>query len=702
MVQTLLIDNYDSFTYNLADLLTTVNGTPPVVMANDVAYDSIDFAAFDNAVVSPGPGNPTVPGDFGICSRLITESRLPILGVCLGHQGLCAAFGVAVRRAPQPMHGRLSTIDHAGRDLFSGLPSPMAVVRYHSLVVDEPPDALEVLARTSDGLVMAVRHRERPLWGVQFHPESIAAEHGEHILANFRDLSLAAPGRRRAIPATVVATPPAQRPATRYVVEHRRIDHHPDPGRLYRRLFAGRKGTFWLDGSAAADPGSRFTVMGDATAPRSEYLTYDVSTHCVHIETAASSENVFAPSLFDYLEQTLRERAVAPDPRLDFDFQLGYVGYLGYELKAETGGRQVHRARHPDATLVFAATAVVIDHDRGCTYLLALGAGDGDPHSALWFDRTTAALAGVAGVSEMPRRTGVLTTPGVDAPDLKLDATAYRARIAQCQDLIRAGETYEVCLTTTARIDHAVDALSAFDQVRELNPVPYAALLEFDGMSVISASPERFLRLGRDGQIESKPIKGTRPRGTTPAQDLELRIELSESEKDRAENLMIVDLVRNDLARVCTPGSVHVPQLFGIESYASVHQMVSTVRARLRPDVHPVTAVRALFPAGSMTGAPKLRTMSILDGLEDAPRGVYSGALGYLSLSGTADLSVVIRTMVATPGMVEFGIGGAITALSDPAQEFAEVMVKAASSQRVLARAAVPEQGRSAPVQLIY
>jgi para-aminobenzoate synthetase len=176
--------------------------------------------------------------------------------------------------------------------------------------------------------------------------------------------------------------------------------------------------------------------------------------------------------------------------------------------------------------------------------------------------------------------------------------------------------------------------------------------------------------------VESRPIKGTRPRGATPEQDDALRRELATDPKDRAENVMIVDLIRNDLSRVCAVGSVRVPRLCAVETYAPVHQLVSTVRGTLRPEVSTVDAVRAAFPAGSMTGAPKVAAMAILDRLEGAPRGVYSGALGWFSLSGPAELSVVIRTLVATAGRVTFGVGGAVVADSDPAAEYAETVVK--------------------------
>jgi para-aminobenzoate synthetase len=187
MVNTLLIANYDSFTYNLYALLSVVNGTEPTVIRNDSSWDAIDFDRFDNIVVSPGRGSPTQVGDFGISARIIAETDLPLLGVCLGHQGLCSIAGARIVRAPEPVHGRLSEIVHNGDDLFRGLPSSLSAVRYHSLVVADLPAELEVTARTTDGLIMAVRHRNRPMWGLQFHPESIASEHGHDILTNFRN-----------------------------------------------------------------------------------------------------------------------------------------------------------------------------------------------------------------------------------------------------------------------------------------------------------------------------------------------------------------------------------------------------------------------------------------------------------------------------------------------------------------------------------
>ncbi|MEU7477784.1 aminodeoxychorismate synthase component I [Lentzea sp. NPDC042327] len=667
-MRTLLIDNYDSFTYNLFQYIGEVAGRPPVVVRNDAEWSDIDLSEFDAIVVSPGPGRPGRLKDFGISARAVLDSDLPVLGVCLGHQGIAELFGATVALAPEPMHGRVSQVRHTGEDLFAGLPSPFTAVRYHSLAVTDLPAELDATAWTDDGVIMGLRHRHRPLWGVQFHPESIGSEYGREVLANFRRLALA-----------------HERAAHEVLV--RRVDVAPDGESVREACFAGARSTFWLDSSEVIDGLSRFSFLGDDSGPLAEHITYRVADQTVTVRDAHGRTTHVRQPFFDYLQEQLHRRRVPAPPGLPFEFNLGYVGYLGYELKAETIGEPAHVSAHPDAALLFADRAVVLDHAEGCCYLLALAA----PGATAWLDDTEARVLAIKPATARGRAIALAARDWDSFGKVAMprhDKDAYHDRIEDCLAEIRAGESYEICLTNMITVPSRARPDRLYSALREISPVPYGALLEFPELAVLSASPERFLTVGADGGVESKPIKGTRPRGGSPAEDAALRADLLSREKDRAENLMIVDLVRNDLNAVCAVGSVHVPLLFDVETYAPVHQLVSTVRGTLRPGATAVECVRAAFPGGSMTGAPKKRTMEIIDRLEDGPRGVYSGALGWFSLSGAANLSIVIRTMVLTPGVAEFGVGGAIVALSDHEEEFTETVVKAGALLAALDRAA--------------
>ncbi|MFR9798208.1 aminodeoxychorismate synthase component I [Streptomyces sp. MS06] len=679
-MRTLLVDNHDSFTYNLFHYLTELSGREPTVVGNDDPHWRIGhLSAFDNVVVSPGPGHPGRPGDFGICRDLVDLSPVPLLGVCLGHQGIALAAGGAVGRAPEPRHGRVSPVHHRGEGIFAGLPNPFDAVRYHSLTVHGLPPALEATARTPDGTLMGLRHRERPLWGVQFHPESIGTRHGHRILHNF--LRQGRP--RRDGPAPGRAPRPAPRPALRRKAPRgRRLELHVrrlatdwDDEVVFGELYAAAPHAFWLDSSRTEGASGRFSFMGDASGPLARVATADTRSRTVRI-TSRDGVRLVTGGFLDWLDEDLRAlRVDAPD--LPFDFVLGWVGSLGYGLKAECGGEPGPRPAEADASMLFADRAVVFDHHARTTYLLALAERGAGSDAVSWLDGTSARLAGLAG-----RRPGPApAAPPADGEariELRHDRDDYLELIRRCQEQIAAGESYEICLTNMADVRTALDPWQGYRRLRRASPGSHAALLRFGELSVLSSSPERFLRVGADGTAESRPIKGTRPRGATPAHDRALAEELRTDEKERAENLMIVDLVRNDLGRCARTGSVTASDVFAVETYATVHQLVSTVRATLRPDSSAVRCVRAAFPGGSMTGAPKERTMRIIDALEGGARGVYSGAVGYFSLHGAADLSIVIRTAVVTPGRVRYGIGGAITALSDPAAEFEETAVKAA------------------------
>eukprot|EP00922_Rhytidocystis_sp_ex-Travisia-forbesii_P027198 GHVS01039886.1.p1 GENE.GHVS01039886.1~~GHVS01039886.1.p1 ORF type:complete len:1082 (-),score=147.44 GHVS01039886.1:1976-5221(-) len=1029
-VQTLLIDNYDSYTYSLYQSLTVINGTAPLVLYNDAFNGSwaavrAAFPNIDNIVISPGPGTPEKKKDFGICSEALREAAVPILGVCLGHQGLASAYGGQIIRAVEPMHGRWSRVKYLeGCALFRDLDSTLDVVRYHSLVVDpfSLPSCLQVICWTdppSEGrVIMGLQHRSLPLYGIQFHPESIGTPSGPQIIYNFKaitlsfyqnNLSLLPSNTFHAcrLPSSPLSTTPCLPPSSprcSWQVNIVCVSSSDDqagsscpPKRvvvdseaLFQALYSDLPQAFWLDssisdGRTTPHLGSsqstcqddRFSYMGAPNSALSEVIEYwgdgracMLASHKDHDgERVQCVREWKGDDIFVLLKQRMRlvgqngqaqqseagsqnkqvvvenERShnskppvrvryniweanvdnvhtgngsnddcipttssVVRDPVLKYSssnsasaaipFVGGYVGYLGYEARHDAAAHQagmVSRgntnrstpaaavsegipdnvkethgssdATVPVALWMLADRFVAIDHYEnkvyavwiapdamcdngsraGCDSCLleqcekgTLGtdevmefcaeqenwvkhvlskiplrcrvvgsdipcclnqpsdtAGGGERLSPVNWAQAQALLSGQSestldsqstypterSLSEMlidtdhengdadredadteadetendsqfgsprspppvdalvggpllprppasTRQGGVLEGKYKEQCGVIDDALCSmavcrtaRSTAARCLtarpdrsrenyeegirgalEKIEEGESYEVCLTNHLEIDGCADPLRLYSLLRRRNPVPYACFMIHDCNSklpgsrrkvrwctstragvgcvgVCCSSPERFLKMDGKGWLQSKPIKGTRRRGATAGEDMELAEDLQTNVKDRAENLMIVDLVRNDLGRVCQAGSVVVPKLLCVESYATVHQLVSTIRGKLEyRNFDALDAIVSCFPGGSMTGAPKKRTQEILHRLEQGvPRGIYSGGIGFLSMSGSFDINIVIRTIVLTQHKLSVGAGGAIVALSDVKEEYEEMLLKARS-----------------------
>lgn len=453
-----------------------------------------------------------------------------------------------------------------------------------------------------------------------------------------------------------------------------------DPESAFLHMYEASENAFWLD-SSSLDQGARFSFMGDDRGPFGGTVRYDVDSGELRVERGGGEVELRRESIFEYLTKGLAGSRPEGAEGLPFEFDCGFAGWLGYELKAECGGEMAHSSALPDAAFVRAGRMIAFDHAQRHTYVLCVAELDGVQEAERWVEATSRALLSLP-------RAGGLAEPPTHIEDAAFELARSRERyleeIAECKRLLAEGETYEVCLTNQIAAETEVDPLALYQRLRRVNPAPFSAFLRFAGTAVLSSSPERFLGVGRDRWVEAKPIKGTCRRGGTPAEDVRHAERLRADEKNRAENLMIADLLRNDLGAVCEIGTVHVPSLMQVESYETVHQLVSTVRGLLREGVVPAECVRACFPPGSMTGAPKLRTMRIIDELEGAARGVYSGAIGYFGLGGACDLSVAIRTIVAAGGRAMVGSGGAIVAQSDPEDEYGEMLLKAAAPLRAI------------------
>ncbi|WP_136248897.1 aminodeoxychorismate synthase component I [Halomonas borealis] len=414
-----------------------------------------------------------------------------------------------------------------------------------------------------------------------------------------------------------------------------------------------RPGAVLLDSGRPAAPGGRYDIL--ACDPLSE-LEIDAAGRCRGDTTLPSDMSPFAA------QQALLARLPSAVPDSELPFLGGLIGYWSYDL-----GRHLEpiAGRAPPATGLPASRvglydwALIQDHQRQEAWL-------------------------VASPERRAQVLGWLTDAGdEDGDDFRLQGefTAemsrddYLARFDAVQRYIRAGDCYQINLAQRFSAPFEGDLWAAYRRLRRATPTPFSGFLSWGDQALLSLSPERFLKCA-DGQVEAWPIKGTRPRGATPDEDHRLAEALTASVKDRAENVMIVDLLRNDLGRVCRPGTVRVPQLCGLESYANVHHLVSVVTGELADRRSPLELLAAAFPGGSITGAPKVRAMQIIDELEPSARSAYCGSLGYVDVRGHMDTSIAIRTAVADRGRLHLWGGGGLVADSQGEAEYAETLDK--------------------------
>ena len=468
----------------------------------------------------------------------------------------------------------------------------------------------------------------------------------------------------------------------------------------------------FLDSAATQHPDAHFSFL--AAGPLRV-----VRSKGSHTETWSVAGGGWTPAAGDALSVArglLPAEPTEPIPGLP-PFQGGIAGYLGYDWGAVL--ERLPRPRYddlaiPDVVIGLYDWVIAWDHRIGTAWLISTGlpeSGEGRVRLARermemvrerlggrrgGYPPTGGWAAGQASRSvahetdvpaaPLPRRPAappsypVVGIEGAEKIGLRGTFThrAYLDAVARVRDYILAGDIFQANLSQRFQCRSDEAPFHLYRRLRQRNPAPFAAYLGFGELAVLSASPERFLRLDEDRRrIETRPIKGTRPRGLGPMHDAALGRALAESEKDRAENVMIVDLLRNDLSRVCRPGTVRVPELFALEHHPTVHHLVSTVVGEIEPGSGAVELIRAAFPGGSITGAPKVRAMEIIAELEPTQRGVYCGSIGYISATGAMDTSIVIRTYVARDEQVYFQAGGGIVADSDPELEYRETLDKA-------------------------
>jgi len=666
-----LLDNYDSFTYNLYQYFGELGEDIIVKRQDAITLTEIEALHPDLIVISPGPCTPNEsPLSLAVIEHFM--GKIPILGVCLGHQAIGQFFGGKVVPATRPIHGKTTPIRHDQQGVFTNLPNPLEVTRYHSLIIERTtlPKELRITAESSDGEIMGIRHETLPLEGIQFHPEAILTLAGHQLLKNA--LHHAKLWRLQHSPASWIVKP---------------LSVSVPPYLLFP-VFKEMPSPFFLDSGNGYKKLGRYSYMGsspflEATAyPDQLQLFWPNRSHreIIPLQNSAS---------LNYLNEAQRKYHMSPAP---FPFSGGAVGFLSYDLKNEI--ESLSNDTSDDLNLPLWRFAwydgiVIYDHLEEKYWITACGMDeDGTCHTDLAQERVEALEQLLCPfIPEQLVETEELitmTNPPHSTIEPSVSHSQYLKDLKRVIDYIYAGDIYQANLTQRFSIAWAGDIWNLYAQLHMQNPAPFAAFLPYSDFQILCSSPERFIRIQADGQIETRPIKGTRPRGTSVEDDQLQAFELEKSPKDRAELTMIIDLERNDLGRICEFGTVKVTDLIQLEQYPTVWHLASTITGQLKQGLEPSAILKAVFPGGSITGAPKIRAMEIIEELELYKRGLYTGSIGYMGFDGAWDFNIVIRTILMKNGNAYIHVGGGIVADSIPESEYIETLDKAKALFRVL------------------
>ncbi|KAF2837096.1 para-aminobenzoate synthase [Patellaria atrata CBS 101060] len=772
----LYLDAYDSFSNNIIALLTTsLQATVESVHIDDLRYLQNQGAfyslleKFDAVVAGPGPGNPAKKSDVGLVEQLWNlpdDQLLPILGICLGFQSLGLAYGAQVERLKEPRHGLVMNVTHNQRSIFNKL-DRFTATQYHSLFVNighflqsgrhrslsdnlwNPTSKCPLLQPlawdledTENGpVLMAIRHMEKPFWGVQYHPESICTdEEGAKVIKNWwcladewlqsrkgvvlRDyktlkvhgLSVLSPTKSSILSEAVNLH--SCHPTLKKVLWQSMDLGALNVPRMFELLQAGRKQAILLKSTTnprvdASDPGTgSHSILGVTDPNGVAQICYFQKESTVKFLSANGQVTYSSKcdDIWSFLQGFTQRRRVTGGPE-NSPFWGGLMGFVTYEAGLETisvkscamehPSRRI--TRRPDICFALVTRSVIVDHLRSTVFVQSIRKDD-----QAFISETINALC-----TDVKPQGSSIPDPVYSPPPISSTTSpvrdTYCNQVRQCQSSIRAGDSYELCLTdqSTVVLSAPTDSWSLYLHLQKVNPAPFSAYIRLgrlgSGVTILSSSPERFLRWTRDGDAQFRPIKGTVKKSKDMT--LEKATEILNSSKEKAENLMIVDLIRHDLHGIVGAGNTWMKQLMSVEEYKTVYQLVSVIEGRLRnripageaEDKSGIELLAASLPPGSMTGAPKKRSCELLADIEGKPRGIYSGVIGYLDFGGGGDFAVVIRTAYkwddetgpVHEGSEEVGerwhvgAGGAITAQSTPEGEWAEMWTKRESTMRM-------------------
>lgn len=631
-MNTLIIDFGDSYIENIASQVEKIRGKKAIVIKGE-DYNANVLESIDSVILSSGTGG----YELREFLKNLQEVNIPVLGTSWSFFSILDFLKQKIKSIP-PQYG-VKTSGQFIKNNSYGLFGTFNGILYDKYSIKRLSSEIEILAESEKRDVLAFKKNN--FVGVRPHLGSYYTERSKEILKTFIEDAINQTRRKDEL----IVHKEKYKNNLPSIIEKVKKDH-----KLY-----------WLDSSHVIKGYSRFSILG---IPREEdeLLSYSVGDFFVSVrsgkETCKREGTIW---------EILKERPLeSKDHRLPVDFQCGYIGAIGYGLKEDLGYINKKQSNLPDCILQYCSSCIIVDHLKEEIYLVSEKEDDHYKKIKGWLGEST-------------KEELVLEKRRNDFPKAYLarNREEYISDIKKSLEKMRKGESLEICLTNQLMIEDSIDSYEFYKILRKTSPAPYAGYLEFEDFSIASSSMERFVKLDGNGNINAKPIKGTIRRGETLEEDEELKRELQEDKKSFSENLMILDLLRNDIQKVAINGTVNVPEAMIVESYATVHQLVSIVEGVLREDKTALDLLRAVFPGGSMTGSPKEQSIDILEELEVVPRGIYSGSLLYLSNTGAMDCNVVIRTAIIEKDCVSIGVGGAIVEDSDPIEEYEEILLKA-------------------------
>jgi len=670
-LKVLLIDNYDSYTHILANYIWLACGEKPLIVKNDDhSLEEIEDFNFDCIVISPGPGHPANKKDVGICGEIIDHfENTPILGICMGHQLLGVLNGAGISKLDYPTHGVVSKIQLIKDKIFSGISEEFNAMRYHSLVIDSKSDLsnLEILGKSSDDdQIMALKVKGKPHYGFQFHPESVGTEQGQMLINNFISFARESVSRGRKKRLSLFAEPHKLKISSE---------------ELFEASFKNSKYAFWLDSNSSESfEKNQVSVMGE---PDQLICFKDNSAYVYNVKDDRKTliSEIHDVDPFEFIKTELQEYNIQVQDNYSFDFAGGLIAAFTYESKKYAGFGNDRQKKNKsllgyDIVLYHVSSFVLVDQAKDQYWTAGVKQDRKEFEDFKNEIESRISLHRVSQFYSERNSHNQETYYDVTASKWSDSKGRYVEKINEIIQLLKQGETYEVCLTNMFTMNAEMDAFVLYKDLRKKNPTSYSAYFRFGEYKILSSSPEKFISLSLDGKIASEPMKGTRKRGSTDAEDEAIILEMINSKKDESELSMITDLLRNDIAKVSSKGGVIVKEKRYFRKYATVIQQSSVIESELDKMYDGVDLFRSVFPGGSVTGAPKHRTCDIIDKLEDFERGIYTGSIGYFSYLGSLNFNICIRTIEMNEKILRYGAGGAIVIDSDPEDEYGEILIK--------------------------